>query len=156
LAPHDQAMYMTRITLRQRRHTQPFRHQAGQNLVELALVLPLFLVMLFMIGEFGRAWYTYNAAKMAAMDGSYTAASRHNASAGQTQCSARLAQSNLGGNCTVNALASQFSYQAQVNVTFTPLFGGVSIPTVGGTAISIIPNVINIQYTNEVDGEAYI
>lgn len=36
------------------------RHIKGQGLVEFALVLPLFLVLLFGIVEFGRAWMTKN------------------------------------------------------------------------------------------------
>jgi Flp pilus assembly protein TadG len=36
------------------------RHIKGQGLVEFALVLPLFIILLFGIVEFGRAWMTKN------------------------------------------------------------------------------------------------
>lgn len=38
----------------------PHRNQKGAALVELALVLPLLLVMTFVVTEFGRALYQYN------------------------------------------------------------------------------------------------
>ncbi len=36
------------------------RHVRGQSLVEFALVVPIFLVLLFGMVEFGRAWMTKN------------------------------------------------------------------------------------------------
>jgi len=40
--------------------TKLMRGSRGQSLVEFALILPIFLVVMFMIVEFGRALFTYN------------------------------------------------------------------------------------------------
>ena len=42
------------------------RDARGQSLVEFALILPMMLVVMFMITEFGRALYTYNVLATAA------------------------------------------------------------------------------------------
>ena len=45
------------------------RDQKGQALVELALILPILLLIIFGITEFGRAWYIENALTNAAREG---------------------------------------------------------------------------------------
>jgi Flp pilus assembly protein TadG len=45
------------------------RQKRGQSVVELALVLPLLLLVLFGITEFGRAWMTQNVLTSAAREG---------------------------------------------------------------------------------------
>ena len=42
------------------------RDSRGQSLIEFALILPMMLVVMFMITEFGRALYTYNVLATAA------------------------------------------------------------------------------------------
>lgn len=42
------------------------RDTRGQSLVEFALILPMMLVVMFMVTEFGRALYTYNVLATAA------------------------------------------------------------------------------------------
>jgi len=42
------------------------RDTRGQSLIEFALILPMMLVVMFMITEFGRALYTYNVLATAA------------------------------------------------------------------------------------------
>lgn len=45
------------------------RENRGQSVIEFALVLPLLLVLLFGITEFGRAWMTMNVLTSAAREG---------------------------------------------------------------------------------------
>ena len=49
------------------------RDTRGQSLVEFALILPMMLVVMFMITEFGRALYTYNVLATAARAGARAA-----------------------------------------------------------------------------------
>ena len=50
------------------------RDTRGQSLVEFALVLPMLLVVMLMITEFGRALYQYNVLSQAARAGARVAA----------------------------------------------------------------------------------
>lgn len=54
----------TKAALRRFRHTD-----AGQSLVEFAMVLPFFLVLLFALVDFGRAFYTWLLVTNAAREG---------------------------------------------------------------------------------------
>ena len=45
------------------------RQKSGQSVIEFALVLPLLLLVLFGITEFGRAWATQNVLTSAAREG---------------------------------------------------------------------------------------
>jgi Flp pilus assembly protein TadG len=49
------------------------RDTRGQSLIEFALILPMMLVVMFMITEFGRALYTYNVLATAARAGARAA-----------------------------------------------------------------------------------
>ena len=49
------------------------RDARGQSLIEFALILPMMLVVMFMITEFGRALYTYNVLNTAARAGARAA-----------------------------------------------------------------------------------
>ena len=61
-------MYRTRKLVSLARDTR------GQSVVEFALVLPLLLVIVFGITEFGRAWMTMNVLTSAAREGARLAA----------------------------------------------------------------------------------
>jgi len=56
-----------------RRTIRNRRRRRGQALVEFALVLPLFALMVFAVIEFGRAFYTVHMLSTAARDGARTA-----------------------------------------------------------------------------------
>jgi Flp pilus assembly protein TadG len=121
--------------------------KVGQNLVELVLILPIFLVMLFSIYEFGRYWQTTETVKLAALDGVAVAAQSQNIAQGNTRLITRLAQAGITptGVTGVTATPDNAGYVATVNTNYTPLFAGLSIPTLAGS-ISIIPAAVPINY----------
>jgi len=59
---------------RTRRLDHILRQNRGQSVVEFALVLPLILLVLFGITEFGRAWMTMNILTSSAREGARIAA----------------------------------------------------------------------------------
>jgi Flp pilus assembly protein TadG len=128
----------------------------GQNLVELALTLPFVLVMLFFIIDMGRAWFVYEGAKVAAMEGAHAASVYHNEAVGNQQLTNKLAAAGLTckTNCTVTQIPNQHAYQANVTVTFTPFFAGVKIPTVSGS-IPLLPGAFDINYKAVEDVAVY-
>jgi len=46
--------------MREKRIRNTLENEKGQSLVEFALVVPILLLLMFAITEFGRAWMTYN------------------------------------------------------------------------------------------------
>lgn len=48
--------------------------EMGQSLVEFSLILPILLILLFAIVDFGRAFYTWNSLSQAAREGARVAA----------------------------------------------------------------------------------
>ena len=113
------------------------RHESirGQSLVEFALVLPVFLLLLIGVTEFGRAWMTRNiltgasreAVRIAAVQGNAaTALSRANnilSSAGISGASVNIADDGTPyGTCSVTV-----SYPFPVSVAgFLPGLSGTS------------------------------
>jgi Flp pilus assembly protein TadG len=107
----------------------------GQSLVEFALVLPVFLLLLIGVTEFGRAWMTRNiltgasreAVRIAAVQGNAaTALSRANnilSSAGISGASVNIADDGTPyGTCSVTV-----SYVFPVSVVgFLPGLGGTN------------------------------
>jgi Flp pilus assembly protein TadG len=123
------------------------RKHCGQNLVEFLLVIPFFIILAYACLEFMRGWQTWNGAKMAALDAAYTAAVNHSTVKGSIQLQQRLAEANLNVMfANVASINDDRAYQVSVSVLFTPVFGGLSIPTVAGP-ISIIPASFPVTYT---------
>lgn len=125
----------------------------GQNLVELVLTFPLLIAMVFGVIEIGRVWQAYEGAKMAAMEGAYTASVYHNPTAGVVAVAQRLQSARLeldpssgASPIKVEPIDGGKSYQATVNVRFRPVFGGLQIPTFSGDKLTLIPNDIAISY----------
>src|SRR5678816_3024678 len=74
------------------------RDTRGQSLVEFALILPMMLVVMFMITEFGRALYMYNVLASAARAGARMAVVSGSANAvanGTTAVNKLLASANM-------------------------------------------------------------
>jgi len=116
------------------KRNQFLRDTRGQSLVEFALILPMMLVVMFMITEFGRALYMYNVlasaaragARMAVVSGSANAVSN-----GTTAVNKLLASANMDTGASVN-VAIDNNYQgtgvkvvtATVSRPFTWSFNG--------------------------------
>ena len=136
------------------RNPKKNRKSRGQNLVEFAVTIPLVLAMFFFILEMGRVWFVYEAAKMAANDGSTTAAKYHNAEAGTAQATRKITEAGLEGMGTVTQVDGKHAYAAEVTVVYEPFFGGMSIPTLGGE-ITLIPAGFDISYTQISTASVY-
>ncbi len=145
-------MYKRLLNLFYNLKQKRLKRERGQNLVELVLTLPFLILIIFGIVEMGRVWQTYQGAKMAAVDGAYTASVFQDEVLGETQIQSRLDQAGItytaydivpikntsGNNVTVG-------YKASVTAEFRPVFGGFKLPTLS-TPIAIIPAVFLIQY----------
>jgi Flp pilus assembly protein TadG len=133
-----------------------FRNKAtGQNLVEMALTFPLLLIVIFAIMEIGRVWNTFEGARMAAMDGAYTAAVYRSEDLGRQQMEERLTRAGIP--FTVVNVASTNSgqaYQADVTVQYRPLLGGISIASLSGP-LTLIPAQFDINYNNVQSAVVY-
>lgn len=138
------------------KHCQSFKRKAlrGQNLVELVLTLPFMLVLIFFIIDSGRAWMTYESAKMAVRDAAYTASIFQNPEVGQKQLDNKILLSGLKGSGEVVQVPNQHAYRASIEVEFTPLFGELAIPTISGP-IRLLPATIPISYENVTDVALY-
>lgn len=87
----------------------PFRRNLirgtkGQSLIEFALILPMMLVVMFMITEFGRALYTYNVLATAAREGARLAVIKSAStasSAGTARMNSILTAANMASGSTV-------------------------------------------------------
>jgi Flp pilus assembly protein TadG len=125
--------------------------KSGQNLVELALTFPLLLVLILAVVEVGRAWNTYESARMAAMDGSYTAAIYQNTGLGEVQIKNRLDAANIPYNAgdirVTQTNPNSGVYSASIIVQFRPIFSDLSINFMD-QQFSLLPANIDISYQN--------
>jgi Flp pilus assembly protein TadG len=109
------------------------RHIRGQGLVEFALVLPLFIVLLFGIVEFGRAWMTKNVITGAAREAvrRYAVAPYDNSLGGPADTAAKTALTSAGldlSQATIN-FSTPDNTTMQVDVTYNlPLVVGGLVP----------------------------
>jgi Flp pilus assembly protein TadG len=128
-----------------RRYAQP-QAQRGVAMVEFAIALPLLLLLLLAIAEFGRLLYQYNTLLQASRDaGRFVAGQAWNATTGQIDLSATLlaqarnvalygVPANPNGypsvvtgltaaNVQVSAVGTEH-VQVSINYTFCPVIGG--------------------------------
>ena len=92
------------------------QREKGQNLVEFALILPFFLLIVIGMVEFGRGWMTRNILTGAARDGARVAAVQMN-----------LGQSQVQGINRVNALLTPAGITPDSVVVNDP---GGSVPSI--------------------------
>jgi Flp pilus assembly protein TadG len=120
-----------------RRIKNLLRSQKGQSLVEFVLVLPIFIVLLFGIMEFGRIWETMNVLTSAAREGARVAAVT-NPNVGQATSAAQnlLTSANIR-DVTINVTGPNSSDQVVVTVScnYVPLTGGI-VPGIGSLSLS--------------------
>jgi len=69
----------------------------GQSLVEFALVLPMFLLLLFGVTEFGRAWMTRNILTGASREAVRIAAVQGNTASALSRANAILSSAGISG-----------------------------------------------------------
>lgn len=129
------------------------RRPSGQSLIEFALVLPIFLVILFSLFELGRALVEYNSLANAAREGARAGIVPTKTVTEITQA-ARSSTVTAGALPAVEVLAfrsgtqladpatrtSGDSLQVRVSHTFVPIFfiaGGFSPSGIGGLGVQI-------------------
>ncbi len=108
------------------------KSEKGQSLVEFALVLPIFIFLVFGIIEFGRLWETVNIMTSAAREGARAAAvSAPDMTSAMNAAQNVLTAGNVS-NATVNAVGPNGANEVVVTVTlnYTPLTGSI-VPGIG-------------------------
>jgi Flp pilus assembly protein TadG len=106
----------------------------GQSLVEFALVLPLFLLLLIGIAEFGRAWMTRNILTGASREAVRVAAVQGNTASALARANNILATANISG-AIVSVLDDGTPFgTCRVTVTYNfPVTIAGFLPGLGGT-----------------------
>jgi Flp pilus assembly protein TadG len=103
------------------------KSQNGQSLVEFALVLPVFIVVLFGIMEFGRLWEMSNILTSAAREGARVAAvSKPDVDKARTAAETVLAAANIS-NATITVSGPNASNEVSVTIAivYTPMTGSI-------------------------------
>ena len=114
-----------------------YRSQKGQSLVEFVLVLPIFIILLFGIMEFGRIWETMNVLTSAAREGARVAAVTNPDAGAATSAAQNLLTSANIRDVTINVTGPNSSDQVVVTVScnYVPLTGGI-VPGIGSLSLS--------------------
>jgi Flp pilus assembly protein TadG len=103
------------------------RDQTAQSLVEFALVLPLLILIVVLIIEFGRLWMTVNVMTSAAREGARVAAitapdATRVSSAAQSVLSASQV---TGATVALSGPTSGGDVQVTVRLTYAPITGNI-------------------------------
>ncbi|MBZ0169186.1 TadE-like protein [Candidatus Methylomirabilis lanthanidiphila] len=97
--------------------------EAGSTIVEMALILPLFLLLVFGIFEFGRAWLIINtlnhAAREAVRLASVTPNLTTNNGAVITKATTILTSAGIAGATVTNTAATGTPLETTVNIALT-------------------------------------
>lgn len=103
------------------------RSENGQSVVEFALIVPVFILILMGIIEFGRLWETTNVLTSAAREGARVAAvSMPGAAAAENAARAVLTAGDVSGaTVTVAGPNANNEVVVTVNATYTPLTGSI-------------------------------
>lgn len=111
--------------------------QKGQSLVEFALVLPVFIVILFGIIEFGRIWETVNVMTSAAREGARIAAIYGSGSTTASQTALNVLADAQIENATVSIEGPTAADEiiVTVTVTYASLTGSL-VPGVGALTLT--------------------
>ena len=109
----------------------------GQSLVEFALILPVFLLILFGIIEFGRLWEISNIATSAAREGARVAAIADNTLAQGSAAAQNVLSAGNVSNANVSVLGPNGAQEITVTVVvnYTPVSGTI-IPGLGNMTIT--------------------
>ncbi len=143
------------------------RDQRGQSLVEFALVLPMLLVVMLMITEFGRALFQYNVlaqatragARQAAVMGRTTAVNQAIANAENF-----IAQSGIDQNNTADVTAEILDnfngsgrsvIRVRAEMPFTFVFQGPLPANADGSA-TVSPSALTLVAENTMHAEQFV
>ena len=96
---------------------QRIQCQKAQSLVEFALVIPVFLFLLFGIVEFGRGWETVNIVTSAAREGARVAAVTAPNISSATSAAQRVLTAGHVENATVQVTGPDGNREVSVTVT---------------------------------------
>lgn len=122
--------------------------ETGQSLVEFAMVLPLFLILLFSLVDFGRAFYSWMIITNAAREGARAGAVQKDWSTMQTaiydsmcnpypgNCSLDTTQMTLSPLGVNGARGSQVSVSISYAFAYATPLGGILALIPGSTALS--------------------
>jgi len=104
------------------------KSQRGQSIVEFALVLPIFLLIMLGLVEFGRLWMTVNVLTGAAREGA-RAAAVHGAGSSEARTAAQnvLSGGNVSG-ATITVVGPNASGEVRVTI-------GLSYSTITGSLV---------------------
>jgi hypothetical protein len=121
--------------------------ELGQSLVEFSMVLPIFLLLLFALVDFGRAFYTWLQVTNAAREGARAAAVQLDYAAVKTNIYASICKS-YPSNCSLDTTKMSITpgniqgargSEATIDISYTFSFvtpiGGI-LQLVGGSSIS--------------------
>ncbi len=110
--------------------------QKGQALVEFALVLPIFIVVLFGIMEFGRLWETINVITSAAREGARAASVSGGSSKAIAAATNVLSAANItDANITVSGPNASDEVIVTVQITYSPITGAI-VPGINNISLS--------------------
>ncbi len=103
------------------------KSEIGQSLVEFALILPVFIVVLFGIMEFGRLWETTNVLTSAAREGARVAAvTEPDLDEALTAARSVLDAGDVSGaTVTINGPDANKDIVVTIVMTYTPLTGSI-------------------------------
>jgi hypothetical protein len=131
--------------------TQPpktfLRGERGQSLIEFALTLPMLLVVMFMVTEFGRALYQYNVLAQATREGARVAvvsAEDDAPAAGEARMDSFLVATSM----PLDGL--------DLNVVVEPDFGGPGIKAVRASAAMPFQWILQGDMPTNPDGAATV
>lgn len=112
-------------------------NQNGQSLVEFALLLPVFILILFGVMEFGRLWEMTNMLTSAAREGARVAAvTKPDIARTRSAAQSILSAGNINNaSITVSGPDAANEITVTVSIPYTPMTGFV-IPNIGPYAIS--------------------
>lgn len=141
------------------------RNDRGQSLVEFALTLPMLLVVMFMITEFGRALYQYNVMAQASREGARTAVVGSSTNAqglGETRMDEFLSETGMETTGMVRSVTVVPNYEgsgttvvrATVDMPFRWILQG-DLPTNPDGTAPVSPGGLNLHAETVMRAEGF-
>lgn len=138
--PHSDTPGPVRRVLRRLRGTE-----TGQALVEFTMILPIFLLLLFALVDFGRGFYSWLILTNAAREGARVAATQQDMNAVQTRIHDAICD-NYPSSCSLDMAKLSWTNQATANIQGTrgePVEIALSYDFEFATPIGEILNIVS-------------